>query len=425
MSKRILDYDTCYQVAKQCRYKSELFKLDKGIYSKCYKTGWIYEWFPDRTPGRISQSTYIANAEIIAAAKNYDNVHDFSHHDNNMYSLAGKRKLIPSLRWLKHSDRSNINVKYTDADIINEANKYSTRHEFAIHNSSMYSRAVRRKIFSKYNILPVQPEYANRGFRDCVYVYEFVNTHVAYIGRTIYPLRRHKAHCTAGDTVYEYAHSQQMDVPPPKYIVDGILPSDGAKIECETIVKYKEAGWCLLNKKAGGSLGTIRAGINTYAHCMKVAKKFKSFGEMAKYASGVYKALKENGWYKDCTWIKYSKCPRGTWSNASKDVIVKEAAKYSTLTAFAHKSAGAYERARREWWINELFPVIHRTSPKPVLQYTKDGTFVAEFPSIKAAAIHLGTAPVNISSACAKNRKRKTACGYVFRFKSMNLDTVH
>ena len=74
MSGRILDYDTCYQIAKKCKYKQELYDLDRGVYCKAYKTGWIYDWFPDRKPSFLSQPSYIANAEIIAAAKKYDTI---------------------------------------------------------------------------------------------------------------------------------------------------------------------------------------------------------------------------------------------------------------------------------------------------------------------------------------------------------------
>lgn len=364
MSNRKLDYDTCYRIAKKCKYKHELCDIDKGVYCKAYKTGWIYDWFPDRKPSFLSQQTYIATAEIIAAAKKYDTVHDFSHFENNMYSLAGKRGLIPSLRWLKHADRNKINVKYTDNDIVQEAIKYSSRHEFAIHNAAMYSRAVRRKIFTKYDILPLHEEYANRGCRDCVYVYEFVETNVAYIGRTISPQRRHRAHCKKGDSVYDYAYAQHLSVPAPKYIVDGVLPTEGAKIECETIERYKKLGWTLLNKNAGGSLGTLRARKNTYAHCMRVARKFHTFTEMRKHADGVYQSIKKHGWDKDCTWLTYKKTPPGRWVKASRDEIFNEAAKYKTITQFCHKAAGAYYRARREGWLPELFPRISGVKPK-------------------------------------------------------------
>ena len=50
-----------------------------------------------------------------------------------------------------------------------------------------------------------------------------------------------------------------------------------------------------------------------------------------------------------------------------------------------------------------------------VLQYSKDGTFIKEFPSIKAAEEDLNIEHSNIS-ACAKG-KRKTAGGFIWKYK--------
>ena len=52
---------------------------------------------------------------------------------------------------------------------------------------------------------------------------------------------------------------------------------------------------------------------------------------------------------------------------------------------------------------------------KPVLQYTMDEKFIKEWPSIKDIEIELGIKQYNISRCC--NDKRKSACGYIFKFK--------
>lgn len=52
---------------------------------------------------------------------------------------------------------------------------------------------------------------------------------------------------------------------------------------------------------------------------------------------------------------------------------------------------------------------------KLVLQYTLDGEFVKEWQSLKEIECELGIKQYNISRCC--NGKRKSACGYVFKFK--------
>ena len=51
----------------------------------------------------------------------------------------------------------------------------------------------------------------------------------------------------------------------------------------------------------------------------------------------------------------------------------------------------------------------------PIVQYTLDGTFVAEYPSITEAQRQTGIAHQSISACCLG--KRKNVCGYVWRYK--------
>lgn len=52
---------------------------------------------------------------------------------------------------------------------------------------------------------------------------------------------------------------------------------------------------------------------------------------------------------------------------------------------------------------------------KPILQYSKNGEFIAEFPSIREVTRTLGFNNGNISS-CLTGRL-KTACGYIWKYK--------
>lgn len=60
--------------------------------------------------------------------------------------------------------------------------------------------------------------------------------------------------------------------------------------------------------------------------------------------------------------------------------------------------------------------MIEKTS-KPVLQYTKNMELVAEYPSTREAARIIGISQSHISRVCIG--KRKTAGGYVWKFKEV------
>ena len=64
---------------------------------------------------------------------------------------------------------------------------------------------------------------------------------------------------------------------------------------------------------------------------------------------------------------------------------------------------------------------------KPVLMFNRNGDFVAEFPSIKSAAMYLGVTVMNVSDML--HGKRKTVgggydrkAGYTFKYKNENPD---
>lgn len=59
----------------------------------------------------------------------------------------------------------------------------------------------------------------------------------------------------------------------------------------------------------------------------------------------------------------------------------------------------------------------HPNMSKPVEQYTKDGKFVAEYPSGEEAARKTGFSRGNISNCCSGRNGCRTVKGYIFRFK--------
>lgn len=73
-----------------------------------------------------------------------------------------------------------------------------------------------------------------------------------------------------------------------------------------------------------------------------------------------------------------------------------------------HYDAGTCENARDTW------ATIGRKNSKKVLQFTKDGTFVQEWPSTIEVERQLGFNQGNISSCCSG--RYKSAHGFVWRY---------
>lgn len=66
---------------------------------------------------------------------------------------------------------------------------------------------------------------------------------------------------------------------------------------------------------------------------------------------------------------------------------------------------------------------ISKAKSKPVVQYTKDGVFVKEYPSIKDACTETGVAAQNISKCC--HGKHRTANGFVWKFKNNYTEVIN
>lgn len=66
----------------------------------------------------------------------------------------------------------------------------------------------------------------------------------------------------------------------------------------------------------------------------------------------------------------------------------------------------------------ERLQVGNMKNRKPVLQYSLNGEFITEYESIKAVAIAVNGSGSNIRNCCTG--KKKTAYGYVFKFKEAN-----
>ncbi len=87
---------------------------------------------------------------------------------------------------------------------------------------------------------------------------------------------------------------------------------------------------------------------------MTEASKYSSRIDFMTNAPKAYAAASERGMLASIT------PQRGRWS--CKNLVTAEAKKYRTRSEFFRGSKGAYDKAWREEWIAELFPVDMRTA---------------------------------------------------------------
>ena len=94
---------------------------------------------------------------------------------------------------------------------------------------------------------------------DSIYIYLWEEFNTVYVGRTINPKERHRAHKNR-DTELTYKFSSEHHVEHPKMIIieNGLTIDDGKEREKYWINEYREnSPYIVLNKTKGGEIGGI------------------------------------------------------------------------------------------------------------------------------------------------------------------------
>lgn len=192
--------EKCYQVAKECRCRSELQKRFKGAYKNALKNGWIneYTWFKTPLPKNPMEKEYVIyayedkpNMVVYVGLSNNmrerHNGHKYSKKKDVLFKYCkskGIKIMEPKIRmnsltaidaqyyenWYKKAyaaDGWNIlNIaptgegisslgggyrKFCDEDIINAANKYNSSSEFKEADPKMWAMLFRHNLRNNVN----------------------------------------------------------------------------------------------------------------------------------------------------------------------------------------------------------------------------------------------------------------------------------
>ena len=81
------------------------------------------------------------------------------------------------------------------------------------------------------------------------------------------------------------------------------------------------------------------------------SRKYTSKSEFKKNCSGAFRVAYTNGWLTDMSWLKHPEPQPIRWT---KDAVIKESKKYLTISDFIKGSRGAYEVAKKNEWLDEM-----------------------------------------------------------------------
>jgi len=129
-------YERCYEEAQKCTTKKEFYKLHEPAYRVAYKNGWLndYTWFIVPTP-KIKW-TYEA---CMKKAKTCHSKVEFETKFSGAMNVARKNDWLKDYTWFERP--TAINIKWTFETCKVEAQKFTSRGEFAKGNKAAYQKA--------------------------------------------------------------------------------------------------------------------------------------------------------------------------------------------------------------------------------------------------------------------------------------------
>ena len=125
------------------------------------------------------------------------------------------------------------------------------------------------------------------------------------------------------------------------------------------IVAHRKGWWPKIGKHL---VPSIEHGKWTLESLTEEAKKYSSRSEFEKKNPGAYHAARKKGFLKQaCRHMNYLVKPVNYWT---KERVIEEAQKYQTKVTFQKGSGGAFQKAWKEGWLKEACAhMIERKRP--------------------------------------------------------------
>jgi predicted GIY-YIG superfamily endonuclease len=183
-----------------------------------------------------------------------------------------------------------------DAELIEIAQRYRTRTEWAKNNINSYHCALKRPAVFHAAVAHMRLVPNPYSGDYTVYAYEFVDRYV-YVGLTFRLPERCVQHSQKGPVFEHCKACSDMCL----VIVKDKLrtPCDAATTEAKSIELYRSSGWRVLNKRRAGGLGSVRWSKWTKEAVLADAKRFKTRTDWRKRGQFTRKIAKRMGWFEE------------------------------------------------------------------------------------------------------------------------------
>ena len=440
------NYETCYEIASQCKTLTEFHNRSDAAWRHARDNGWLpdYDWFvPTEVLRReVADRRRIWTYEKVRElASHYFDYTTFCKDNPSAATIAKRRGWMETFDWLKRR----------------------------------YDRPMQ--------LMPKQPAASDAGLKTrelellsgmaytsethSVYAFVFPEFRTAYVGLTVHPAQRLMGHLSDKSPVYRFAAEHGVPVPEMKILRSSLSVTGSQALEKHYVDMYLESGWSVLNRAptgvGRGSVGAIAIGSLSYRHCYECARSCTTLKEFRKkFASEYCKAIRKH-WSDDYTWLERMlrpghrlsfeyclECARQCTSLKEFDERFKTAAAasrragwlhrfdwldtafryteenlaalvgmYRTVAEFRKANPAAYNRIRKNRWWHLLEPLekYYTGGPKGrrVAKCGMDGNILEIFESARKAAYAIHGRGNGALIACL-NGKLRTHAGFRWKY---------
>lgn len=388
------NYDTCFDLAKTCKTRSELKVASNRAYTIARENGWLkdYIWLDSRD--RKAPNYWNSYENCKKEANNYSSINDFTKGNSAAATQARKNGWMNDFFEYKCKPRGYWNNYDRCLKIASEC---QTRSEFSKRKSAAYKWSLKNGWIDIFDWL-VDERIHNGNKVDCIYVYEFEEYNSAYIGMTLmrrknkrdyehrnarYIDKNGNEHQTI-DSVFNFSTENSCQIPKMKILEENLTIAEGRDREGYWVSYYKDNGWVIINKAKTGpnssSLGALGKGKWTYDACKDVALSCASLSEFKRLNGAAYEASRLNGWLKDYSWfVNTSELISTTLKNVrdkdriwTRDKCYELALTCKTSSEFQSKSGRAYAVSKEYGWFDDYTWFVSGFSLIGQLKWTKD-----------------------------------------------------
>jgi hypothetical protein len=333
-------------LAKNYTRMNHFKKNHYGAYAAAIRNGWLEDIRKIMTPAYTNWTKELVHQEALK----YPTRRQFQTHSRKAYQAAMKNGWIDDVT----SHMNNMQNLWNPDDIWKEALKYNHVRDFIDGSYNAYQAARRRPNYKE--IISHMTPLGNR-LKRLIYAYEFPDNTV-YVGLTFDLNERDRQH-RKKENSQVYKHIKETGLEPVfKQITDDFVSALDAKVmEQQTIEKYANEGWKILNLAKAGGLGSSVLDDWTKEMVLEVAKKYQTRTEFCNRERRACMLAKRNGWYEDATNHMISFTEEWDFNK-----IHKEALKYKNRSQFKKNSPKAYRAALSRGIIDDV--TSHMGDPK-------------------------------------------------------------